>query len=56
MGMATQICEHKACSCHVESGKRFCSDACRDLATAAAQSTGRCGCDHPECAAKNAAR
>jgi hypothetical protein len=49
--MANQTCEHKSCSCTVESGKRFCSDACRDLA-ASSEKSGRCGCDHPDCAAQ----
>jgi hypothetical protein len=50
--MANPTCEHKSCNCTVETGKRFCSDACRDLASAAAETPGRCGCDHPACAAQ----
>jgi hypothetical protein len=49
--MANPTCEHKSCNCPVESGKRFCSDACRDLASAS-EKAGKCGCDHPDCAAQ----
>jgi hypothetical protein len=53
--MANQKCEHDPCSCSVDAGKSYCSDACRDLAQAASQAQGRCGCDHKECAAHHSA-
>ena len=38
-------CVHPACTCRVEAGEQYCSEACR---TAPSAST--CGCNHPGCA------
>ncbi len=48
--MAPNKCQHGPCGCEVSAGQRFCSDACRDLAGMASQSSTRCGCDHAACA------
>jgi|RhiMetdeSRZDD1v2_1073273.scaffolds.fasta_scaffold40283_7 hypothetical protein len=43
--LTSQHCEHEACLCHVEAGRRFCSLACARLR----ELDGVCACAHFGC-------
>ncbi len=40
-------CAHASCSCPVEAGEEYCSEACANVITAPA---GKCRCTHDRCA------
>lgn len=42
----THKCEHPACNCMTEPGKKHCSTACSDSKKGVAEP---CGCEHKEC-------
>jgi hypothetical protein len=44
-------CEESACRCVVESGDRFCSDACRQRSEDASTPGVPCTCQHVACQA-----
>jgi hypothetical protein len=55
MAEATQNrCAHPQCTCPVEEGEQYCSQACSDAAEGTSRND-RCACPHPKCAGAMAA-
>ena len=58
--VAQTRCAHPQCTCPVQAGEEYCSQACSDAVedTAIAEGTAlsdRCTCPHPQCASAMAA-
>jgi hypothetical protein len=51
--MHSTTCRHPSCSCTSTVGDEFCSDACRQASSDAAEHA-RCDCGHDECARRAA--
>jgi hypothetical protein len=47
-------CAHPKCTCPVEEGEQYCSQACSDAAEGTSRND-RCACPHPKCAGAMAA-
>ena len=52
--VAQARCAHPKCSCPVEAGEEYCSQACSD-ASEESPGNDRCTCPHPQCASAMAA-
>jgi hypothetical protein len=47
--MPAMTCAHAACSCPVEAGREFCSEACRQAGDRPVRKQSGCACGHQDC-------